>query len=71
MLETVVTFVVTTCVYGCLALLACRRVAKHLHGNPEAISAVTQHVLMPVFWAADGSNAQGEEEGDEDEDAED
>ena len=44
-----VTFILTTALYGCLLFLACRRVARHLQGNQEAVKAVTEHVLVPVL----------------------
>jgi hypothetical protein len=43
------TFVATTAIYAGLLLLAFRRVASHLRGNAEAVQAVTQHVLVPLF----------------------
>ncbi len=49
MIPIVVTFILTTCLYGCLLFLACRRVATHLQGNQDAINAVTVHVLMPIL----------------------
>ncbi len=44
-----VTFLLTTALYGTLAWLACRRVVGHLQGNPEAVKAVTDHVLLPML----------------------
>ncbi len=49
MLLIFVTFILTTVLYGCLLFLACRRVARHLQGNQEAVKAVTEHVLVPVL----------------------
>jgi hypothetical protein len=43
------TFVVTTGVYAGLLVLAFRRVAWHLQGHPEAVKAVTEHVLLPLL----------------------
>lgn len=43
------TFILTTALYACLVALALRRVAAHLRGNPEAVKAVTEHVLLPVL----------------------
>ena len=43
------TFVATTGIYCGLLVLACRRVARHLQGHPEAVKAVTEHVLVPLF----------------------
>lgn len=48
MILVVLTFILTTGVYACLMWLACRWVAHHLRGNPEAIKAVTEHVLLPM-----------------------
>ena len=45
----VMTFILTTGVYACLMWLAGRRVAHHLRGNPEAVKAVTEHVLLPML----------------------
>ncbi|HTU92890.1 MAG TPA: hypothetical protein VMF69_22610 [Gemmataceae bacterium] len=43
------TFLLTTAAYGALLWLACRRVLRHLKGNPEAVKAVTDHVLIPLL----------------------
>lgn len=43
------TFILTTGLYGGLLFLAGRRVARHLQGNPEAVKAVTEHVLLPIL----------------------
>ncbi len=43
------TFLLTTALYGTLAWLACRRVVSHLQENPEAVKAVTDHVLLPML----------------------
>jgi hypothetical protein len=43
------TFVATTGLYTGLLLLAFRRVARHLQGCPEAVQAVTEHVLLPIL----------------------
>jgi len=43
------TFILTTALYGCLLFLACRRVARHLQGNQDAVKAVTEHVLLPML----------------------
>jgi len=43
------TFVGTTFLYVCLLFLVCRRIAKHLQGNPEAVKAVTDHVFLPAL----------------------
>ena len=53
MIPIFLTFILTTCLYGCVLLLACRRVARHLRGNQEAVKAVTEHVLLPVFGRQD------------------
>jgi hypothetical protein len=44
-----ITFILTTSVYASLMWLACRRVVHHLRGNPEAVKAVTEHVLLPML----------------------
>ena len=49
MLLIFLTFILTTCFYGCLLCLACRRITTHLQGNAEAVKAVTEHVLLPVL----------------------
>ena len=49
MILVIMTFILTTGVYACLMWLACRRVAHHLRGNPEAVKAVTEHVLLPLL----------------------
>jgi hypothetical protein len=43
------TFLLTTALYGVLLGLACRRVSRHLQGNPEGVRAVTEHVLIPLL----------------------
>jgi len=43
------TFVATTGIYTGLLVLAFRRVARHLQGHPEAMQAVTEHVLLPLL----------------------
>ena len=43
------TIVVTSCLYGSLLFLACRRVARHLQDNQEAVKVVTEHVLLPML----------------------
>lgn len=45
----VLTFVMTTAIYGTLLWLAVRRVSRHLQGNPDGIKAVTDHVLIPLL----------------------
>ncbi len=45
----IATFGLTTGLYGFLLWLACRRVARHLQGNAEAVKAVTEHVLLPIL----------------------
>ncbi|HYV37931.1 MAG TPA: hypothetical protein VE988_19760 [Gemmataceae bacterium] len=44
-----VTFIATTGVYLGLLILAFRRVARHLQGRPDAVEAVTEHVLLPLL----------------------
>jgi hypothetical protein len=43
------TFVATTATYAGLLFLAFRRVARHLQGSPDAMQAVTEHVLVPLL----------------------
>jgi len=43
------TFLLTTAGYGALLWLACRRIMRHLKDNPEAVKAVTEHVLIPLL----------------------
>jgi hypothetical protein len=43
------TFLFTTAIYGSVLWLACRRISRHLQGNPEGVKAVTQHVLIPLL----------------------
>jgi hypothetical protein len=50
------TFLLTTALYGGLLWLACRRLSRHLQGNPDAVKAVTDHVLIPLL----GRRAEGE-----------
>jgi hypothetical protein len=45
----VTTFILTTSVYAFILWVACRRVVSHLRGNPEAVQAVTEHVLLPML----------------------
>jgi hypothetical protein len=49
MFQVFLTFLVTTALYGVLLWLAIRRVSQHLQGNPEAVKAVTDHVLIPLL----------------------
>jgi hypothetical protein len=50
----VLTFVVTTGTYAVLLFLAFRRVARQLQGRPEALRAVTEHVLVPLLGKKQG-----------------
>jgi len=34
---------------GTVFWLACRRITKHLQGRPDAVKAVTDHVLLPLL----------------------
>jgi hypothetical protein len=43
------TFIATTGVYAGLLFLAFQRVARELQGRPEAMRAVTEYVLVPIF----------------------
>jgi hypothetical protein len=43
------TFVITTVIYSSIFVFALRRVTSHLRGNAEAVQAVTEHVLVPLF----------------------
>jgi len=49
MLTVLLTYVLTTAIYGLLGLLAFRKIACHLQNNPEAVKAVTNHVLLPLL----------------------
>ena len=49
MFVVIMTFSLTTGIYASLMWLACRRVVHHLRGNPEAVKAVTEHVLLPML----------------------
>ncbi len=49
MLLIFLTFLLTTAGYGALLWWACRRISRHLRGNPEAVKAVTEHVLIPLL----------------------
>ena len=60
MLSVFLTFILTNCVYGCLLFLACRRVARHLQGNQEAVRAVTVHVFMPLLGRRPEQKPTGE-----------
>jgi hypothetical protein len=42
-------FLLATGLYGSLLWLGCRRVSRHLQGNPEAVKAVADHVLVPLL----------------------
>jgi hypothetical protein len=44
-----ITFILTTTVWGALAAFALRRVAMHLKENPEGIEAISKHVLLPIL----------------------
>jgi hypothetical protein len=43
------TFLLTTALYGVLLWLVCCRVLRHLQGNAEAVKAVTDHVFIPLL----------------------
>ena len=43
------TFLLTTALYGALALLAWQRLARHLKDNPQAVEAFTRHILLPLL----------------------
>lgn len=45
----VLTFLMTSALYGILAWLAFRKVSRHLQGNPEAIKSFSEHVLLPLL----------------------
>lgn len=49
MLLIILTFLLTTALYGTLLYLACRRLSRHLQGNPDGVKAVTDHVLIPLL----------------------
>jgi hypothetical protein len=43
------TFLATSAVFVLLLGLAIRRIIRHLQGDPEAVQAVTAHVLVPLL----------------------
>ena len=45
----IATFTLTTGLYGFMLWLACRRVARHLQGNPEAVKALTENLMLPIL----------------------
>lgn len=49
MLLIILTFLLTTAGHGVVLWLAIRRISRHLQGNPEAVKAVTEHVLIPLL----------------------
>jgi hypothetical protein len=53
MILVIMTFILSVAVCACLVWRAGRRVAHHLRGNPEAVNAVTEHVLLPMLGRQD------------------
>ena len=49
MILILLTFLATTSLYAALLVFGCRRVVRHLQGHPEAMRAVTEHVVVPLF----------------------
>ena len=47
------TFVGTSVLFALIGSLVCWRIARHLKGNATAVSAVVEHVLLPVFGRSD------------------
>jgi hypothetical protein len=45
----VLTFVLTTAVYGLLIWLGCRRVLRRVQGDEAAVKAITEFVLIPLL----------------------
>ncbi|MDB5309113.1 MAG: hypothetical protein JWO38_3315 [Gemmataceae bacterium] len=43
------TFILTSTGYWLLLWYALRRVLNHLRNNPEAQTAITKHVMTPLF----------------------
>jgi hypothetical protein len=43
------TFVLTVLGLAALAVFLLRRVAAHVRDNPEAVEAISKHVLLPLF----------------------
>lgn len=40
-----------------VGIISCRRIARHLAGNAEAVKAVVDHVLLPMFGRAPKAEA--------------
>ena len=49
MMPVLLTLLATTAMYVALAAWGLRRIVRHLQGNPEAVQAVTEHVLVPLL----------------------
>jgi hypothetical protein len=49
MVTILVTFVLTTALYGGLAVWGLRRLIRHLQSNNDGVKAVTEHVLLPML----------------------
>lgn len=49
MIWILLTFVATIGICAGLLILAAHRVARHLQGRPDAVQAVTEHVLLPLL----------------------
>jgi hypothetical protein len=49
MLCIVITLAVFNAALAALAFLAVRRLMAHMRRTPEAVKAITEHVLLPLF----------------------
>lgn len=45
----VITFLLTTALWIGLLAFALRRVVRHMQQNPDAVKALSEHVLVPLF----------------------
>jgi hypothetical protein len=48
----ILTFLLTTALYGALVFFPARRLAVYLQAHPEAVHALSQHLLLPLFGRA-------------------
>ena len=49
MMLIVITFILTTVAYGVLIWFASRRLVAHLRDNPEAVAALSEHLIIPIL----------------------
>ena len=45
----VLTFLLTSALWAAALLFAVRRVVRHMQSNPEAVAAISTHLLVPLF----------------------